>query len=366
MKKYNLKKGFVALGLAGVMVVSAACSRNEDKSNNLDNSSNNTIGNTVLSNENNELDTFVDTEEIKTKANDLLVLDSDYICNSSINANSIKLSNLPKYRLIKFEEKSDENFAWYEDISNNATISIWSKLTLDQDGEFNSLGYAEYKEKNNVGETIINQEYTLEGVITLNSFLKKYNLEAFIKDEYQEEELEEIYNYLNEKFNKDDNYKLENLMVADMSLNANWLNDKGTRNYYIMAKEATRAIDEEHNKVINNVYGNEIGSIYNYRDIKYNDILIPNDYLKKVKGNLDIVITGDTENPQAIYFFNSQEVIGFYYYNVINATYQEGFKVSSLESFLRELGLSDLIKENYTKDEIIEIYDYINSLELYR
>ena len=302
MQKYNLKRGFVALGLAGVMVVSSACSKNTNNTNNLDNSQKNEIGNSMITNDNQELDTLIDTKESKIAANNLLVLDSNYICNSNINVNSVQPSTLAKYRIIRFEDNIDGDLNIYKDIKEDAKVLVSTGLALDGPSDFRSYGSVNYKKEDAQGNIIVNQDYALKGALTLNSFLAKHNLNDFIKEEYTNADLLEIYDYLNQKLVVNNNYELSNLLVLDMSLNTNWLNAKGTRNYYIMSEEATRVLDKEYNKVINNVYGNEIGNISNYVDVKYQNVEIPNDYLKQVLGSLDIALTGGKENPQAVYF----------------------------------------------------------------
>ena len=339
MKKYSLKRSLVALGLVGVISVNAGCSK--DRFGYFKDSKEDEV---TWSEEEIE-----DTKVVNTYlANEILVLDSNYLYESQIDKDYIGKIGVPRYKIIDLKREYYDSSLYYDSLLEDNTAVFVSHNLAYEDGIYNSYGTLNLRVKKNKKEFILEAKYLLEGVITLNSFLEKYGLDSFKSREYTKEEIEEIYNYIN-RVELDNTLRIDNLFLLDMR---ECQNENIDRKYCLVEMQDLSMFDRDCNRVINEYYNNQIGSIWN-------GCLVD-------KGDM-VAFTGGIDNPEAVYFFNREKINqDNNFFRVVKVPYQEGFKVSSLESFLRELGLDDLIKEDYTKEEIIEIYDYINSLELYR
>ena len=346
MKKFRLKREFVAYGLVGVMSIGTILYEGYYEKN----------VKPLNKEQNIEIEEIIEVEEEKTyKANDLLVIDKDFII---ANVGSLNLT--PKYRIIELKKENyDKPMFYNNDLDLKTLVYLNSNLLKDID-KYNSYGILNYREmdKKNI---VVDQEYLLKGVITLNSFLEKYGLNNFIKSKYTKEEIDKIYDYINYNELRDNTYKIDDLLVVDIS---NTLKDDSYKNYYIVNYKDISLLDENYIKVINNNYNNQIGQIKVVTSV-LNERFNLDDF-NNLRETVDVAITGGLENPEAIYILNNTSILENDFFNVFKLTYQDGFKITGLSDLLINKGLDDLIKTSYSKDEIREIDNYINSLELYR
>ncbi len=355
MKKYVLKRNLMALGLAGIITFTSTCSTNHKKPVNIE----------EPVQEEELIDPDIEEQPRMFLANDILVLDKNFLSSTSIKENYNPLET-PQYRLVELKRENYDRSKFYNnDLINSSLVRISTNLVVNDDDIYNSYGNFYYKEMFKK-RAIVEQEYLLEGVIPLNIFLQNHNLTALIKSKYTEEDLEDIYNYLNQQLVSSSNYNLKDLLVLDMSTNPNWLGNIGTRNYYIIAPRMLSLLDQNYIKAINTVYNNGISTINIYEDIKYKDIDIEHAILKNLNGSLKIAITGTNENPEAAYFFSSQSISNIEFFTIIKSSFEDGFKIWTLEDFLQTNNLADLINDTYDQNSLLDIYNYINENHLTR
>ena len=349
MKKFKLKREFIAYGLVGIMGVGTICYEGYYEKN----------VKPLDKDEITEIETqeIIEVEEEKTyKANDLLVIDKNYII-----ANLGSLNLTPKYRIIELKKENyDKPMFYNNDLDGKTFVYLNSNLEKEIDN-YNSYGILNYRkmDKKNI---VVDQEYLLKGVINLNSFLERYGLSNFIKSEYTKEEIDKIYNYINYNELIDNSFKIDNILVVDIS---NALKEDNYKNYYLVNYKDISLLEQNYIKVINSSYNNQIGQIRVLTSVLNERFNLLEDF-NNLRETVEIAITGGLENPEAMYILNNTSILENDFFTVFKLSYQDGFKITSLRDFLQNKELGELIKTSYTKDEIREIDDYINSLELYR
>ncbi len=339
MKKYNLKRSLAALGLAVSITLTGCQGKTSSKSN--ESTSNSNINITDLETKDQEV-----KEEYQAK--DILVFDNDYLEAQELTENT----NTPvsQYHLVVFEKSSDDYYDYIDPFNKNLTCTVHLNTFAEKyEGEpafiINAFGAVHIHDDEN--NKIFSGLYRANNIFTLNSFLHQNNLTNLIKESYTKEDLQTISSYLNSsEFTKssNDTYNLEDILVVDMSAAFTWKTTRGTRNYYLLAPKSETPIDKSYDIIIKHGLKDKSELSKTYQDLKY-------------PGSVEAIMTDSK-----IYFINTaylKDALGMV--TCLEATKEEGMKITPLKEFLTTHELTDLISSTYEEASLLDLYDYLNN-----
>lgn len=346
MKKQKVISGFLAGAMAITMNGCSINTKDEEKENEIP-----TPVEDVLNED-------LPIEETKTEefydGNDVLVLNTQRKdLHYEISADNIEeidenidlLNNLPRFSFIA-SNNDEENYSYNDLFNENACVSFSPRIIVNENIniDLGLLYSSTIKTKTNAD---IKYGYYPKSIslITLNNFLKKYQLNSFIQEDgiYTKEELQAIFAYINSNdFKEEEIYSIDDLKV--LKQNDLTMEDSSTP-YSVLVQDKNPIL-------INEYLQKTIAVLYKPTDFtSYKDINNPaQNYFLSADGGLKVI---------------SSEFVEVYYH--VKNIDSENEEIVAFKDFLIANNLDDLIQDTYTNEDITNVLNTVNNqLELTR
>jgi len=264
--------------------------------------------NTLFSNSTVTLEGEIDEAKI-------LIMDTN-----SQSVNNTYGSHHEYYILVYNGEKNKYTASYIDILNSNAMVTI-----------ANNYSYGSYRDLKNASliEFGLNENVSISAVKPLNTFFDELDLKDYIKAEYTLEELQDIINHINE-------LKLQSIEKEERSYDA-IIEPK----IYVLSLKGD----------LNGQYSEDF-SKYQFLSFNVKSTVVADKYVE-IYSYDDLINHGAVVETFSNGFGNYTDKS-----KGVSFTFTFGDKASkilSIEDFLNNEGLSDLIKKSYTKRDLIEI-----------
>ncbi len=296
--------------------------------------------------------------------NDVLVFDTkDQEISYDLSLFDLDLlNNLKRFFLLAPKENYGPYLYNYKDILNeNSNVNFSPEFSSEGSNDNFSISFDfsylfEVKNDNKYGGKLRYYNPSYNSFITLKNFLNKYELKEFIKENgnYTKEDIQKIFDYINSPnfTDQEENYYIDDLFIVidnDNQEFSSLYKKEEFKKYNILKKDNNPTLDYSYLKEIIATMNNN-KNFEGYKDV-INDSYHNHSY---------------SEN---YYFLNNDTIIKInnkvQFNKVVYYTYKKNRNNSSyviipLKDFLLYNNYNELIKDTYTKEDLINIHSAIN------
>ncbi len=276
-------------------------------------------------------DEIIKNKQIEIPEEEVYALENIYVFDMKYQEGLVKFEgvNPDNRRYFIMNEINDINYIAFKDILN---INSYGFINIERD----YLNKTIIEGSSYMRENLFTKFINIDGIISLKDFLRNHNLDNYIFDSYTKDNLAYLLTLINDV--EQEKININDILVASTKYATNYNLDK---KLFFMTLKNTSLLDEELIKISNDRFKRVVNN-YMMAD------LLDNSY--------KIILTKD-EDRRLITVFPKNST------KYETASLNTGLILKDLKTFLEELNLNDLIKEEYTKEELNDIYEYVINLD---